>query len=192
VKNGSKMRARVSASMPLPLSRTQRCARGPGTEAGCGPRRRRSIPSPIWSAAGAALHGVPGVDAQIDQHLVDLRAVGFHPRRLVGEAGFDAHHRGQHRPKHADRLLDERTQRLHDEGLRLPPAEGEDLLHQASPAYRGSVNLREADLQGMVSGATVPPSKGNDPTLQARSCQGRAQRDPGARSDMAQVDVMMT
>src|ERR1051325_11104142 len=79
LKKGSNMRSRIRGSIPVPESDTVKrvhvCGlwRDPGQLDG--------------DAAGAALHGLPRVRAQIDQELVDLRGVGK-DRRCPGIA-FD-------------------------------------------------------------------------------------------------------
>ena len=78
VKNGSKTRSRVASSMPQPLSLTHRCACAPGAQTDAG-RAASGVEigrgQADHDAAAAALQRVPGVGAQVHQHLLHLRRV---------------------------------------------------------------------------------------------------------------------
>ena len=88
VKNGSKMRARISGVMPAPVSRTVSRGVRAGLQLG-GSRRARSAStragSTRTSQRAALLHGVRGVGREVQEHLVELRLVGEHERRALVE-----------------------------------------------------------------------------------------------------------
>lgn len=75
---------------------------------------------------------MPGVGAQVHQHLLHLRAVHRHLQRRVVQAGLQVNTRRQGGAQQGQRLLHQRTQQLRHALLRLPAAEGQDLLHQVA------------------------------------------------------------
>ena len=79
VKNGSKMRARTGGGMPAPLSATERTTQWPCT----GDRHDAQTPADRRGAeadrhGACAGDGVAGVDAQVEEHLLDLDRVAAH------------------------------------------------------------------------------------------------------------------
>ncbi len=77
VKNGSAARARVAASMPVPVSDTVRRTYSPASSPA-----QWSAPDATVSRLGretqraAARHGVAGIDGQVHQHRLQLAAIG--------------------------------------------------------------------------------------------------------------------
>ena len=88
---------------------------------------------------------MPGIGAQIHQHLLQLSGVGFHPQRLVGQRGVQVRRGRQGGPQQGSRLVDHRPQPLHHQRVQLAPAEGQDLLHQTARAQAGLLDLLQAD-----------------------------------------------
>ena len=100
---------------------------------------------------------MPGVGAQIDQHLLDLHRVHRSPQRHGGQPGLQPHAGRQAGTQQRHRLVDQRGQGLLHGLVWLAPAEGQDLLHQVARAQgrlahlgqpRSRVHRCDTDLRG--------------------------------------------
>ena len=94
-------------------------------------------------AAAATVQRVPGVGAQVHQHLLQLGGVGVHPDRAVIGHHLQCHPGRQGGAQQLGRFFQQRVQCLLDPHLRLLPAEGDDLVHQVAAALTGLLDLRQ-------------------------------------------------
>ena len=94
VKNGSKMRAWTSGSMPTPVSLTLSCTYSPQRDADAAvPLGVRLVQLGDLGRDGdpaAALHRIAGVEHEVHQHLLELAAVGPDLARLWRERELQA------------------------------------------------------------------------------------------------------
>ena len=83
VKNGSKMRGRISGAMPQPVSVTRQADEAPGRGLGIavGAAGVHVHGRGVDDQPAAVGHGVAGVDGQVHQHLLDHAGVGVDQRR---------------------------------------------------------------------------------------------------------------
>jgi hypothetical protein len=137
VKKGSKMRGNTSGGMPQPLSRTDGRRYSPTASWGFCATTSGLEPHALLvdlEPSDAAAHGVDGTGAEVHQHLMDLRRVGFDAGRVGIAPMDDLHGRRRGGAQEAERFLDDRRDRDHlarDVGV---PAEAEDLTHQQTRA----------------------------------------------------------
>jgi hypothetical protein len=128
VKNGSKRRAFVAASMPRPVSRIVSVTNDPGwaslpqRDASSGERIAFAVSIDSVPPPG---HLVARIDDEVDDHLLQLPRVGLNAReaRAVDGDDFDvlADQAAQHRVHVADDVVDVQNLRLQE----LLAAEGE-------------------------------------------------------------------
>ena len=88
VKKGSKMRLRVASSMPTPRSLTPTLTKRPGRTW----KARGSLSGQLQvlrvdGDLAAMGHGLPGIDQEVEQHLLDLGAVDLHRPELRFQNG---------------------------------------------------------------------------------------------------------
>jgi hypothetical protein len=139
------MRALVSGSIPQPLSRTPEVGVGAGGETAGAPRPRLELGrcQADLDAADAVGQRVPGVGAEIDEHLLDLGRVRQDQQRFLAEHQLERGTGRQGRAQQRRGFADQRRERPDREMLRLASAEGKDLLHQAARTGRRLLDLFE-------------------------------------------------
>ena len=118
---------------------------GAGMQAqGCSRRRRQleRIDTDLDPAL-AIPDRVPGIGAEIEQHLLDLGAVDADHQWGSSQPALEGHLRRQGGPKHVQALVDHRLQGLHQQLQRMMPAEGQDLADQLAGAVTGGPNHRQ-------------------------------------------------
>ena len=105
----------------------------------------------VQRATGQVWHGLPGVGAQVEQHLLHLRGVGQH-RGCLRVARHPQHQRsGQGGAQQPHRLVHHRAQRDHAPLQHLAPAERQDALHQIARAATGLEDFLQADGRRVVA-----------------------------------------
>ena len=128
MKNGSKILARVAASIPQPESATERTTNGPDASS-VGTCSASTFAVLIVSVPPAG-HRVPRVQGEVDEHLLDLARIRLHVPEVRAERG-----------DHLDVLADQAVQHLvgvDDDRVEVDDArlqhllapEGEELLRQ--------------------------------------------------------------
>ena len=158
VKKGSKMRSSVPAGMPAPVSSHRQLhhpfsghGRVPGGELGV----HLDVPGPDGERSALG-HGVPGVDAEVHQHLLQLGRVAGDGPQLLGELGLQLHRLADdpaEQALHVEHHLVEAQRAL---GERLTPGEGEQLADQRAGALALPLDLREVGLRGVVHREVEP------------------------------------
>ena len=145
VKKGSKIRSRVLASMPVPVSLTASITYRPGGDASVHRRvaRVELDVGRLDRELAAARHRVARVDDEVHEDLLDLPGIGLHGAEV--EAAHDrqldvlAEEAAQHLLDAADRLVEVEDPRLED----LLPAERQELPRQLRGASAGAADLLE-------------------------------------------------
>ena len=85
-------------------------------------------------------HGVAGVDAQVHQHLLELRGIALHGPERVVQPRFDADRAGEGLAEQVGYFLHDRA---HVEGNALAlhaPGEGQHLAHQVGTAFSAALD----------------------------------------------------
>ena len=100
--------------------------------------------------AAALRHGVTRVEREVDDHLLELRAVGLHPAELGGEAQHElavlAHQPAEHRLHVHEHRVELEHLRLEE----LPAGVGEQLPADVGGAVGGAGDLAHVLLAGVV------------------------------------------
>ncbi len=108
------------------------------------------------TALAAFQDRIAGVDAQVHQHLVDLRRVAQNQRRVDVWQVLDGDGRGQQPPQHRRQLADARVQFDGPQFERLRPADREQLASQLGPAVRRFLDVvqlhRHRGIQAVAAG----------------------------------------
>ena len=133
VKNGSNRCWRTSSSMPTPVSLTASSTCGPGAPSPCAAtcclvERRRCAVSIV--SAPPSRHRVAGVGGEVEDHLLELRAVGLDRREVGREPDADADVVADDPAQHRLHVGDDLVEVEHARVQHLPAAEGQQLARE--------------------------------------------------------------
>ena len=137
VKNGSKTRSTTSGGMPLPESVTVTATHGPTIWPG-GAARSAGTTSVRMRRRAAVRHGIAGVDAQVHQHLIELRRVAFGERHLAVVRQLEGDPLGQDAMQQRGQAAQAVAEVDGLERQRVRAADGEELPRQQRAALGGA------------------------------------------------------
>ena len=95
-------------------------------------------------------HGIAGVDGQVEDDLLDLARVGFHPAQVGAKEGGQLDVFADQSPQHLLGIRHHRV-KVEDLGLHdLLAAEGQELLSERGGAVGGLLDFLDVAAQGVV------------------------------------------